>query len=126
MKTLPDYLPKESRLVIIGCNPSLVAARTGFYYSGRGNQFWSLLHESRLVPERLRPLDTVRLSEFAILLLGYFKSEIQGLRDAYGLATRQEAVEFQKKYMGNHGSWAWKEKWLDAKQWLTERGGDGQ
>jgi TDG/mug DNA glycosylase family protein len=66
MKTLPDYLSKGSKLVIVGCNPSPVAARTGFYYSGRGNQFWTLLHESGLVPERLRPLDTVRLSEFAI------------------------------------------------------------
>ena len=66
------------------------------------------------------------IHRFVPLLLGYFKSEIQGLRDACGLATRQEAVEYQKEYMGNHGSWAWKEKWLDAKQWLTERWGDGQ
>lgn len=42
MKTLPDYLPVERGFVSVGCNPSLTAARRGFYYSGRGNQFWSL------------------------------------------------------------------------------------
>jgi TDG/mug DNA glycosylase family protein len=73
MKILPDCLPIESRLVIIGCNPSLVAARTGFYYSGRGNQFWSLLHESGLVPERLRPLDTVSVTQFGIGLTDLVK-----------------------------------------------------
>jgi double-stranded uracil-DNA glycosylase len=66
VKTLPDYLPTESKLVIVGCNPSLVAARTGFYYSGRGNQFWSLLHESGLVPEQLKPIDSKRVIDFGI------------------------------------------------------------
>jgi TDG/mug DNA glycosylase family protein len=73
MKTLPDYLSRGSRLVIVGCNPSVTAARTGLYYSGRGNQFWSLLYDSGLVPERLRPLDTVRVTEFGIGLTDLVK-----------------------------------------------------
>jgi TDG/mug DNA glycosylase family protein len=78
MKILPDYLPKESRLVIIGCNPSLVAARTGFYYSGRGNQFWSLLHDSGLVPEQLKPIDSARVVEFGIGLTDLVKRPTTG------------------------------------------------
>jgi len=73
MKTLPDLLPTGSKLVIIGCNPSPVSARIGCYYAGRGNQFWSLLHESGLVPERLRPLDSVRVTEFGIGLTDLVK-----------------------------------------------------
>jgi double-stranded uracil-DNA glycosylase len=73
MKTLPDLLPKGSKLVIIGCNPSPVSARIGCYYAGRGNQFWSLLHEGGLVPERLRPLDSVRVTEFGIGLTDLVK-----------------------------------------------------
>ena len=78
MRTLPDYLPKESRLVIVGCNPSLVAALTGFYYSGRGNQFWSLLCDSGLVPGRLRPVDTERVTEFGIGLTDLVKRPTKG------------------------------------------------
>jgi len=65
MKTLPDYLPVESRLVIVGCNPSLTAGRTGFYYSGRGNQFWSHLYDSGIVPERLEFSESRRITERA-------------------------------------------------------------
>jgi TDG/mug DNA glycosylase family protein len=73
MKTLTDLLPKGSRLIIVGCNPSPVSARLGCYYAGRGNQFWSLLHESELVPEPLRPLDSVRVTEFGIGLTDLVK-----------------------------------------------------
>src|SRR5215471_14628359 len=86
MKTLPDYLPEESKLVIVGCNPSLVAARMGFYYSGRGNQFWALLHESGLVPERLRPIDTLRVTEFGIGLTDLVKRPTRGSGD---ISTRE-------------------------------------
>ena len=88
MKTLPDYLAKESKLIIVGINPSLVAARTGFYYSGRGNQFWSLLHKSGLVPERLTPIDTERVAEFGIGLTDLVKLPTKSSGD---LSTHQFA-----------------------------------
>jgi double-stranded uracil-DNA glycosylase len=81
MKTLPDLLPKGSRLVIVGCNPSPVSARIGCYYAGRGNQFWALLHESGLVPERLRPPDSVRVTEFGIGLTDLVKRPTKGSSD---------------------------------------------
>jgi TDG/mug DNA glycosylase family protein len=89
MKTLPDLLPKGSRLVVIGCNPSPVSARIGCYYAGRGNQFWSLLHESGLVPERLRPLDSVRVTEFGIGLTDLVKRPTKGSSD---VSTREFAA----------------------------------
>ena len=78
MKPLPDYLLKESKLVIVGCNPSLTAGRTGFYYSGPGNQFWPLLYESGLVPKPLKPLDTERVVEFGIGLTDLVKRPTRG------------------------------------------------
>lgn len=47
---LPDHLRDDNRLVIVGCNPSPTAARTGVYYSGPNNQFWTLLRDSGLLP----------------------------------------------------------------------------
>jgi mismatch-specific thymine-DNA glycosylase len=89
MKTLTDLLPKGSRLIIVGCNPSPVSARIGCYYAGRGNQFWSLLHESRLVPERLKPLDSVRVTEFGIGLTDIVKRPSKSSSD---VSTREFAA----------------------------------
>jgi len=89
MKTLTDLLPKGSKLIIVGCNPSPVSARIGCYYAGRGNQFWSLLHESGLVPERLRPLDSVRLTEFGIGLTDLVKRPSKSSSD---VSTREFAA----------------------------------
>ena len=89
MKPLPDLLPKGSKLVIVGCNPSPVSARIGCYYVGRGNQFWSLIHESGLVPERLRALDSVRITEFGIGLTDIVKRPSKSSSD---VSTREFAA----------------------------------
>ena len=78
MRTLPDYIANESKLVIVGCNPSLVAARTGFYYSGRGNQFWPLLRDSGLVPKQIGMQDSERVAEFGIGLTDLVKRPTKG------------------------------------------------
>ncbi|MBI3484588.1 MAG: mismatch-specific DNA-glycosylase, partial [Acidobacteria bacterium] len=54
MKTLPDYLRKGMKLMIVGFNPGENSARAGHYYAGRNNQFWPLLYESAIIPE---PID---------------------------------------------------------------------
>jgi mismatch-specific thymine-DNA glycosylase len=86
LKTLPDYLPKESKLVIVGINPSLVAAQTGRYYSGRGNQFWPLINDSGLVAERLECSDAERVTEFGIGLTDLVKRPTKG---SDGVSTRE-------------------------------------
>ncbi len=88
MKTLPDYLSKGNKLVIVGCNPSLTAARTGFYYSGRGNQFWSLLYDSGLVQEPLDCCEGQRVNEFGIGLTDLVKRPTKG---SDGLSAREFA-----------------------------------
>jgi len=66
MKTLPDYLRKGMKLVIVGCNPSESSVRAGHYYAGRGNQFWPMLYESGVVPEPFDYPDDRRIIEFGI------------------------------------------------------------
>ena len=102
MKTLPDLLPKGSKLVIVGCNPSPVSARIGCYYAGRGNQFWSLVHESGLVPERLMPLDSVRVTEFGIGLTDLVKRPTKGSSDvlAREFAAGRKALHRKLKRIG--------------------------
>jgi mismatch-specific thymine-DNA glycosylase len=102
LKTLPDLLPKGSKVVIVGCNPSPVSARIGCYYAGRGNQFWSLVHESGLVPERLRSLDSVRITEFGIGLTDIVKRPSKSSSDvsAREFAAGRKALHRKLKRIG--------------------------
>jgi TDG/mug DNA glycosylase family protein len=89
MKTLPDYLRKGMKLVIVGCNPSESSVRAGHYYSGRGNQFWPLLHKSGVVPEPLDYRDDKRIIEFGIGLTDLVKRPTKGIEEL----TRQDFAE---------------------------------
>jgi TDG/mug DNA glycosylase family protein len=53
LRTLPDLLGPGVRLLFVGFNPSLRAARLGRYYAGRNNRFWDLLAAGGLTPRRL-------------------------------------------------------------------------
>jgi len=73
MKSLPDYLRKGMKLVIVGCNPTESSVRAGHYYAGRGNPFWPLLFESGVVPEPFDYPDDRRIIEFGIGLTDLVK-----------------------------------------------------
>ncbi len=73
MKTLPDYLRKGMKLVIVGCNPTESSVRAGHYYAGRGNVFWPTLYESGVVPEPFDYPDDRRVIEFGIGLTDLVK-----------------------------------------------------
>ena len=53
VRTLPDLLAPGLRLLFVGFNPSVRAARLGHYYAGRNNRFWDFLAASGLTPRRL-------------------------------------------------------------------------
>jgi len=53
MKTLPDLVRPNMRVVFVGTNPGEKSARIGHYFAGATNMFWKLLHESNLTGERL-------------------------------------------------------------------------
>lgn len=48
LATLPDLLAPGLRLLFVGFNPSIRAARLGHYYAGRSNRFWRLLADAGL------------------------------------------------------------------------------
>jgi mismatch-specific thymine-DNA glycosylase len=73
MKTLPDYLRKGMKLVIVGCNPTESSVRAGHYYAGRNNLFWPTLFESGVVPEPFDYPDDRRIIEFGIGLTDLVK-----------------------------------------------------
>jgi mismatch-specific thymine-DNA glycosylase len=81
MKTLPDYLRKGMKLVIVGCNPTESSVRAGHYYSGRGNVFWPTMYESGVVPEPFDYPDDRRIIEFGIGLTDLVKRPTKGVEE---------------------------------------------
>lgn len=73
MQSLPDYLRPHLRLVFVGFNPGTRSAALGHYYAGRGNLFWPLLYESRLITEPLTYAEDARIIEFGIGLTDLLK-----------------------------------------------------
>ena len=65
-KALPDILTPGLKLVFVGYNPSLPAARTGHYYAGKQNFFYVLLHRHGLTPALLTPWDDWTLPRYGI------------------------------------------------------------
>ncbi len=64
--TLHDILRPGLRVVIAGTIAAWHRAERRHYYDGAGNQFWTLLHASGLVPDPLGPHDDDRLPDFGI------------------------------------------------------------
>jgi TDG/mug DNA glycosylase family protein len=89
MKTLPDYLRKGMKLVIVGCNPGERSARVGHYYAGRNNLFWELLYEGGVIPELLTYREDSRVKEFGVGLTDLVKRPTKGVEEL----ERQEFAE---------------------------------
>jgi len=50
--------------LFVGINPGQRSEAIGHHFAGYSNRFWSLLHESKLVPEPMRAEDDDRLPEW--------------------------------------------------------------
>jgi mismatch-specific thymine-DNA glycosylase len=81
MRTLPDYLRRGMKLIMVGCNPGERSARVGHYYAGRGNQFWPLMYESGVIPEPLGYEDDKRIIEFGIGMTDLVKRPTRGIEE---------------------------------------------
>ncbi len=89
MRTLPDYLRKGMKMILIGANPGDRSARVGHYYAGRGNQFWPIMYESGVIPEPLGYEDDRRMLEFGIGMTDLVKRPTRAIEEI----ERQEFAE---------------------------------
>jgi TDG/mug DNA glycosylase family protein len=61
---LRDCCKPGVRVLFVGINPGIRSAAIGHHFAGYSNRFWTLLDDSGLIPEPLRPEDDARLSEW--------------------------------------------------------------
>jgi TDG/mug DNA glycosylase family protein len=57
-RTLPDLVAPGLRVLLVGINPSLWSAWSGYHFGRPSNRPWRTLHEAGLTPRRLVPEDT--------------------------------------------------------------------
>jgi TDG/mug DNA glycosylase family protein len=110
MRTLPDFLRRGMKLIIVGCNPGEQSVRVGHYYAGRDNQFWPLLYQSGVIPEPLEYRDDKRVIEFGIGLTDLVKrptrtiEELERQEFAEGrILLSQKLEEFTPAIVAFHG-----------------------
>jgi len=89
MRTLPDYLRKGMKMILVGSNPGDRSARVGHYYAGRNNQFWPIMYNSGVIPEPLGYEDDRRMLEFGIGMTDLVKRPTRGVEEL----ERQEFAE---------------------------------
>jgi mismatch-specific thymine-DNA glycosylase len=97
MRTLPDYLRRGMRVLIVGCNPGERSARVGHYYAGRGNQFWPLMYEARIIPEPIDYNDDRRVIEFGVGLTDLVKRPTRGIEEVESREFAEGRVLLAKK-----------------------------
>jgi mismatch-specific thymine-DNA glycosylase len=81
MRTLPDYLRKGMKMILVGANPGDRSARVGHYYAGRANKFWPILYESGVIPESLGYEDDRRMLEFGIGMTDLVKRPTRAIEE---------------------------------------------
>ncbi|MHB8417373.1 MAG: mismatch-specific DNA-glycosylase [Myxococcales bacterium] len=53
MPRLRDILAPRPRILFVGINPGLRSGEVGHHFAGKGNPFWRLLYQAKLVSEPL-------------------------------------------------------------------------
>src|SRR6195256_2796389 len=61
---LRDCVKPPVDVLFVGINPGMRSAALGHHFAGYSNRFWSLLFESKLIPERITHDDDRRLPEW--------------------------------------------------------------
>jgi TDG/mug DNA glycosylase family protein len=61
---LRDCVKPPVDVLFVGINPGMRSALLGHHFAGYSNRFWSLLFESRLIPERITHDEDCRLPEW--------------------------------------------------------------
>jgi double-stranded uracil-DNA glycosylase len=61
---LPDCVKPPVDVLFVGINPGMRSAALGHHFAGYSNRFWSLLFESKLIPERIAHEADRRLPEW--------------------------------------------------------------
>ncbi|HUF23705.1 MAG TPA: mismatch-specific DNA-glycosylase [Vicinamibacterales bacterium] len=78
---LKDRIRPGVRVLFVGINPGVRSALTGHHFAGPSNNFWKLLFESGLTPERVTHVDDDRLPEWGYGMTNIVARPTPGVSD---------------------------------------------
>jgi TDG/mug DNA glycosylase family protein len=78
---LKDRIRPGVRVLFVGINPGVRSALTGHHFAGPSNNFWKLLFESGLTPERVTHVDDDRLPEWGYGITNIVARPTPGVSD---------------------------------------------
>jgi len=78
---LKDRIRPGVRVLFVGINPGVRSALTGHHFAGPSNNFWKLLFESGIVPERVSHVDDDRLPEWGYGITNIVARPTPGVSD---------------------------------------------
>jgi TDG/mug DNA glycosylase family protein len=96
IRTLPDLLGPGLRILFVGYNPSVRAARLGHYYAGRNNRFWDLLAAGGLTPRRLSFTEDALLPGLGIGVTDLVKRPTRAAQDVTAAEFRAGAARVRR------------------------------
>jgi len=96
IRTLPDLLGPELRILFVGYNPSVRSARLGHYYAGRNNRFWELLAAGGLTPRRLAYTEDALLPGLGIGITDLVKRPTRAAHDVTAAEFRAGAARVRR------------------------------
>jgi TDG/mug DNA glycosylase family protein len=89
---LRDKILPGVEVLFVGINPGVRSAAIGHHFAGHSNRFWKLLHESGLIPDRIRAEDDARLCEWGFGITNLIARMTPGIdtlrRDEYPAGLR--------------------------------------
>ena len=78
---LKDRIRPGVCVLFVGINPGVRSALTGHHFAGPSNNFWKLLFESGLTPERVTHVDDDRLPEWGYGITNIVARPTPGVSD---------------------------------------------
>lgn len=94
---LKDRIAPGVRVLFVGINPGVRSALTGHHFAGHSNNFWKLLFDSGLVPERVTHDDDDRLGEWGYGITNIVARPTPGVMDLSIAELRSGRAALERK-----------------------------
>jgi TDG/mug DNA glycosylase family protein len=94
---LKDRIRPGVRVLFVGINPGVRSALTGHHFAGPSNNFWKLLFESGLTPERVTHVDDDRLPEWGYGITNIVARPTPGVSDLTLTELREGRAALERK-----------------------------
>ena len=97
MPEVKDVLAADLNVLFVGYNPGVKSGMMGHHFAGPGNLFWSLLADSGLTGQRLRPEQDQELPVWRLGITNIVDRVTPGIQDLFTEEMAEGALRLQQK-----------------------------